>query len=133
MRVLVDTSIWSLALRRQKVASPESEELTRLVEESLVSIIGPIRQEILSGISNPKQFDLLKAQLEPFDDLILTRHHFETAAEFSNLCRKHGVLGSHTDFLICAVSRLYKTSIYTADKDFFHYQKHLPIVLHVQQ
>jgi len=131
MKVLVDTSIWSLALRRQKVVSRESAELVRLVEEGLVSIIGPIRQEILSGISHSKQFEVLKSQLEPFEDLPLTRRHFETGAEFSNLCRKHGIQGSHTDFLICAVSRLEKTSIYTADKDFHHYLKHLPIVLHV--
>lgn len=129
-KVLVDTSIWSLALRRRQIQPAEAGELSRLIAEGLVEIIGPIRQEILSGISQPRQFELLRSQMEAFEDLPLTRLHFETAAEFNNRCRRHGIQGSHTDFLICAVAALEKISIFTADRDFYHYSKHLPLNLH---
>jgi hypothetical protein len=72
-KVLVDTSIWSLALRRGQAVSPEAGELGRLVAEGLVEIIGPIRQEILSGISQPRQFEMLRSQMEAFEDLPLSR------------------------------------------------------------
>ena len=59
MRVLVDTSVWSLALRRdQHVRNPEAEELRRLVAAHLVEMIGPIRQEVLSGVRDQPPFDL---------------------------------------------------------------------------
>ena len=57
MRVLVDTSIWSLALRRREHAqNPEAEELGRLIAAHVVEIIGPIRQEVLSGVRDNAQF-----------------------------------------------------------------------------
>jgi predicted nucleic acid-binding protein len=130
MKVLVDTSVWSLALRRNRVVSQEAEELKRLVEENRVEIIGPIRQEILSGVPNKTQFDLLREQLSAFPDIPLRTDHFEMAVEFNNLCRRSGIQGSHTDFLICSVAHLEKLSIFTTDGDFRHYSKRLPIQVH---
>lgn len=128
MRVLVDTSVWSLALRRK---DPDEivEKLTKLILESMVVMIGPIRQELLSGISNRSVFDRLKSKLQSFDDLPITTEDYETAAEFFNACRKNGVQGSHTDFLICAVACNNSLLIFTADHDFDSYAKHLPIRL----
>ena len=133
MKVLVDTSIWSLALRRRKPSSPEVAELSRLIEEGLVEMIGPIRQEILSGISQARQFELLKSELSSFEDLSLARRHFETAAEFYNQCRKHGIQGSHTDFLICSVASHENLAVFTIDRDFVAYSKWLPMALHPLQ
>ncbi len=130
MNILVDTSIWSLALRRSRVVSPVAEELSHLIQEGRVEIIGPIRQELLSGMTHRAQFDLLQNKLGDFPDLPLRTSHFEMAADFSNQCRKHGIQGSHTDFLICSVAHLEKLSIYSADGDFEHYAKRLPIHLH---
>lgn len=129
MKVLVDTSVWSLALRRRVQVAHETEALSHLIEDGSVSIIGPIRQELLSGISSTVQFEKVKEDLAAFEDTPLSQEHFELAAEFSNKCRKHGIQGSHTDFLICAVARLEKQAIYSADRDFDHYAKHLPITL----
>src|SRR5258708_7650198 len=98
MKVLVDTSVWSLALRRRQPPAPEAAELTSLIREGLVEMIGPIRQELLSGISEARQFEILKSELSAFEDFPLSKWHFETAAEFFNACRKHGIQGSHTDF-----------------------------------
>ena len=131
MRVLVDTSIWSLALRRRKYAqNPEAEELGRLIAAHVVEIIGPIRQEILSGVRDKAQFGRLKTHLEAFADLPLTAEDYVTAAKFYNLCRAKGIQGSNTDFLICAVAVRHDLSVFTADGDFPRFAKHLPIVLH---
>ncbi len=92
-------------------------------------MIGPIRQELLSGISNPSQFNKLKHTLSFFEDIILETDHFVKAAEFSNLCRKNGIQGSTTDFLICAVANLEKLSIFTVDSDFINYNKYLKLKL----
>ena len=58
MKIIVDTCIWSLALRRVKANDSEHvKELRQLIKEFRVQMIGPIRQEILSGIRSKKQFD----------------------------------------------------------------------------
>ena len=88
-----------------------------------------IRQELLSGIPDIKQFNLLKRKLAPFEDINLRKKHYIKAAEFSNLCRSKGTQGSTIDFLICSVAYLENLLIYTTDKDFNNYKKHLPIKL----
>jgi len=131
MRVLVDTSIWSLALRRRKqVQNPEAEELGRLIAAHVVAIIGPIRQETLSGVRDKVQFERLETHLDAFADLPLTPKDYVTAAQFYNLCRAKGIQGSNTDFLICAAAVRHDCSIFTTDGDFAHFAKCLPIVLH---
>ncbi len=134
MKVLVDTSIWSLALRRKKALSrgeqARIDELNELINEVRVAIIGPIRQELLSGISNDDQFRMLKERLRAFEDLPLVQTDYERAAEFYTLCRKAGIQGSGIDFLICSVSVGNEIPIFTADKDFLHYKKQLPISLY---
>jgi len=121
--VLVDTSVWSLGLRRGDINPIYGKELKKLIYESRVKIIGPIRQEILTGISDFNQFTKLKNKLTAFVDIPLFDRHFEFAAELSNSCRSKGIQGSHTDFLICSVSKLEKLAIFTTDNDFHHYSK----------
>ena len=128
MKVLVDTSVWSLALRR-KEPSEITSKLSELILSSLIVMIGPIRQELLSGISNEDTFLELKTKLKAFDDFVITMSDYETAAEFYNICRKHGVQGSHIDFLICAVASNNNLLIYTTDMDFKNFAKYLPIKL----
>lgn len=131
MRVLVDTSIWSIALRRTKVKeSRPVQELRSLIADHLVEIIGPIRQEILSGIREETQFRKLDKHLAAFPDIPITTEDYVMAARFFNLCRVNGVQGSNTDFLICAVAVRARCAIYTADMDFPLFAKHLPITLH---
>jgi predicted nucleic acid-binding protein len=134
MKVLIDTPIWSLALRRERTISREEQgliaELGELIKEVRVALIGPIRQELLSGISSSEQFRNLKEKLHAFKDLPVTQTDYERAAEFYNACRKAGVQGSQIDFLICSVSVGNKIPIFTSDKDFLHYKKELPISLY---
>jgi predicted nucleic acid-binding protein len=131
MRVLVDTSVWSLALRRAgAVQHREPGELKRLIAADRVEIMGPIRQEILSGVRVQSQFDRLAAHLSAFPDLPLQAEDYVTAAKFYNLCRAKGVQGSNTDFLICAAAIRRNWAVYTTDGDFRQFAKCLPLVLH---
>lgn len=135
MKIIVDTSIWSLALRRKKTKLNNSEiqiveELIELIKEFRVVLIGPIRQEILSGIVSKPQFQKLKKKLNAFEDFFINQNDYETASEFFNDCRKNGIQGSQIDFLICAVSHNNDFSIFTTDKDFENYSEHLDITLH---
>jgi len=131
MMVLVDTSVWSLALRRKKMdPSPYVQELARLIKGMRVQMIGPIRQEILSGIRTEAQFVSVRQHLRAFPDLLPTGDDFEYAAELFNLLRNIGIKGSNIDFLICAVSLHYSMSIFTLDNDFALFARHIPIRLH---
>jgi predicted nucleic acid-binding protein len=103
LKIIVDTSIWSPALRRPAVGHFVSA-LRDLVESGQVVMLGCIRQEILSGIRSSEQFALLRDQLRAFPDEPLLIQDYERAAEFFNVCRKRGIQGSNTDFLICAGS-----------------------------
>ncbi|MCD6039699.1 MAG: PilT protein domain protein [Gammaproteobacteria bacterium] len=130
MRILVDTSIWSLALRRQVTSNDKViVQLRELVTESRVEMIGPIRQEILSGIKEAAHFQKLKQYLAAFNDYPISQQDYGNAAEMYTLCRKKGIQGSNTDFLICAVAVNNKMGIFTTDKDFSLFAKILPIRL----
>ena len=131
MKVIVDTSVWSLALRRDKQStSAHVQELQHLIQDHRVQMIGPIRQEILSGIRNQAQFKKLQKHLESFPDLPILTQDYVTAAEYFNQCRSKGVQGSNTDFLICAVAARNKFSIFTTDKDFQRFANQIPVLLH---
>jgi len=132
MKVLIDTSVWSLALRRRPRVENEEvvRELAALVDDGRVVMIGPVRQELLSGLRERAQFERLREHLRAFRDLELTSDDYEEAALAYNRCRSNGIQGSNTDFLICAVAIRRELSIFTTDEDFGAYSKLLPIALH---
>lgn len=130
MNIVVDTSIWSLALRRKsKPAHAAIELLRELIKEGRVVLLGVIRQEVLSGIRHCEQFEKLKDYLRAFPDLPLGVEDYELAAEYFNACRSHGIQGSNTDFLICAAAARREYQVLTVDKDFGAFIKYLPIKL----
>lgn len=128
MMVLVDTPIWSLALRRKSSdLNAREESLTRslaeLVREGRAQLIGVVRQELLSGIREPDKFAKLRGYLRAFDDIRLDVSDFEEAAQMHNRCRSRGIAGSAIDFLICAVANRRHWQVFTTDADFDRYQK----------
>ncbi len=136
MKVLVDTCVWSLALRRDKsktIADPVVMELHELIEELRVQMVGPIRQEILSGIRSQAQFNALRERLRMFPDLEMVNEDYERAAEMFNMMRSRGIQGSNTDFLLCAISESRKIPIFTTDADFKLFRRHFHIKLHVSR
>ncbi len=138
MRVLVDTSVWSLALRRRREnLSPEEREIvqawTQLVRDGAAVLIGAVLQEVLSGVKTDSEFERLRGYLRSFQDEPVTLEDHEQAARFYNRCRAKGVAGAHVDLLICAVADRLGLEIFTTDDDFRLYAEHLPIVLHAPQ
>lgn len=135
MIVLVDTTIWSLALRRrpQSLNDQESllvEEWARLVRSGEAVLIGPIRQEILSGIRSEGSFIAIQESLGDFRYLEIIPSDYDQAARFFNLCRSHGITGTAVDLLICAVAHRCDVPIFTTDADFQYYAPHVEIRLH---
>lgn len=130
MKVLVDTPIWSCALRsKNKEFQTEIKLLISLISDQRAIIIGAIRQEILSGYSDFNKCKIIKEKLSYFENSPILEDDYIIAAEFSNICRKKGIQGSHLDFLICAVANRNDIPIFTTDKDFEHYQKIISIKL----
>jgi len=129
MKVIVDTCIWSLAFRRQQQHNSIAERLRDLISDGRVILLGAVRQEILSGIKHQKQFDKLKDNLRAFPNLSLDIEDYELAADYFNICRRHGIQGTNTDFLICAAANRRNYEILTTDKDFIGFSQYLPIVL----
>lgn len=91
--------------------------------------MGAIRQEILSGIRNPDQFNRLRDTLRAFPDIELYSEDYEKAADFFNICRQKGIQGSNTDYLICAVASRCNSLIFTTDRDFQNFQPYIPVRL----
>ena len=81
-------------------------------------------------MSDLTRYEKLRNKLRAFPNEQVTDFDYESAAEYSNTCRRQGIQGSHTDFLICAVSTRLEMKIYTTDKDFALYSQHLPISLY---
>lgn len=130
MKVLVDTPIWSYAFRSRKTEfTKQVNQLVELIKSNNVLIIGVIKQEILSGYSNESKFEKLEDKITAFENTQILDDDYIQAAKFSNTCRTKGVQGSPIDYLICAVAHRVGASIFTTDKDFYYYQKHIPIEL----
>jgi predicted nucleic acid-binding protein len=135
VKVLVDTSVWSLALRRKSEAINATEklivaELTELIGEGRAAIIGLVRQELLSGVKTSEQYEKLRLHLRSFDDELVDRADYEDAAKFGNQCRTKGIAVFAVDLLICAVAVKRGWAIFTTDPDFATYAKVLPVKLH---
>jgi len=129
--VLPDTPVWSAALRRtQDPPGNLRRQLEGLIVQGVVELIGPIRQEVLSGIKNPATFENVREQLRLFPDLPIVTEDYEEAAAAFNRCQSRGIQGSFVDFLICAVSVRHGLHIFTEDRDFDAYATVLPIHLY---
>jgi predicted nucleic acid-binding protein len=128
VKVLVDTSIWSLSLRRSSKKRSGQEwvimsGLEQLAKDGRAAMIGPVRQELLSGIRATDQFDRLRNALRAFPDEPLSTEDYETAAQLTNRCLSAGIGGSAIDLLICAVAQRRDWPIYTSDRDFHSYAR----------
>ena len=131
MKILIDTSIWSLALRRQSgVVNPESVMLRTLIEQGEdIHLLGIILQEVLQGIRNPKDYHVLKDYLDAFPLIELTREDYIKAAELKNRLIKKGKQISTIDALIASASISNSCYLFTTDKDFEHIAQHSSLKL----
>jgi predicted nucleic acid-binding protein len=135
MNVLVDTSVWSLALRRKNETLSTHErflvtELSEVIREGRARVIGLVRQELLSGIKTSEQYEKLKLYLRSFPDEAVDTSDYEEGAKVGNRCRAKGAVVSIVDILLCAVAIKREWAIFTTDPDFSNYAKVLPLRLH---
>lgn len=136
MSVLIDTPVWSLALRRKATQLNRAErhlveEWKSLVWDGRARLAGIIRQEVLSGVRDPRDFERLRQRLVAFDDVAVEAGDHERAASYYNACRAKGITPTSFDMLICALSTRHRLTIFTTDTDFIRYAKILPLKLHV--
>jgi predicted nucleic acid-binding protein len=137
MNVLVDTSVWSLALRRSAARLSAGEqaivaELSQLSAEGRVVTIGPVRQELLTGIRHAAQFNVLRRRLREFPDAPMTTDDYERAAEAAKQCISAGVAVTDIDVLMCAVALDRGWQVFTLDQDFLRYRNVLGLALYGQ-
>lgn len=130
--VLVDTTIWSLSLRRRVVDLSLSEQrlthaLHQLIRVRDVQLLGATRQEVLSGIREESQFRRIRDHLRGFPNVELDSADYEDAARISNECRQRGIADSSVDMLLCAASLRRGWEIFTTDRDFIQYARVIPL------
>lgn len=135
MNVLVDTSIWSLALRRRAEhrnarETAQVEALNAAIERGSVKVLGIVRQELLSGIKTRQQFENLRQLMDAFPDAEIAAEDYIEAARLGNACYAKGVTPSVVDMLLCAVASRQGWKIFTTDPDFERYSRIIDLKLH---
>jgi hypothetical protein len=135
VKTLVDTSVWSLALRRKSEVLNSAEksvvsELAELIKEGRAAMIGLIRQELLSGIRTAEQYEKLRIHLRSFPDEPVDTEDHEDAARAGNVCRAKGIVVSVVDALLCAVAMKRGWTIFTTDPGFKNYATVLALKIH---
>jgi predicted nucleic acid-binding protein len=126
MMLLVDTSVWSLALRRDVVAAqPEVLYLQQaLLGSQAVVTTGLVLQELLQGFSGPKA----RAQIiDRFSSLPLVqpdRQDHVDAASLRTTCRRGGVQIGTIDALLAQLCIRHHLTLLTTDQDFVHAARH---------
>jgi len=131
MRILVDTSIWSLALRRPTgVINQESVLLKTIIAQGEdIYLLGIILQEVLQGVRNPKFFFALTEYFKAFPLIDLKREDYVRAAELKNHLIGKGKQASTIDVLIASAAVSHHCHLFTADKHFTHIAEHSELKL----
>ncbi len=131
MRILVDTSVWSLALRRPSgIVNEEATLLKAIIEQGEdIYLLGIILQEVFQGIRNPKDFIALKEYFKAFLLIDLTREDYVRAAELKNHFIKRGKQAGTIDVLVASAAISHHCHLFTADKHFSHIAEHSELKL----
>jgi predicted nucleic acid-binding protein len=122
LKLIVDTCVWSLSLRRQGQVSLSADEvqvvaqLREAIQDRRAVILGPVRQEILSGIRDATQFAKTEQFLEPFRDEEVRAEDYVAAARLFNRCQNRGIQCGPVDILLCAVAARKRFGILTSDR-----------------
>lgn len=135
MSLLVDTSVWSLALRRDaRTKLPEVDALrAALVGADQVFTTGLILQELLQGFAEPRAHGQLIERLATLAFLMPDREDHIEAAEVRNQCRRRGVQVGTIDALLIQLCRRHDLTLLTTDKDFQGAAKHVGFRLWTRQ
>lgn len=126
MTLLVDTSVWSLALRRDVEATePEVQELKdALFGADVVVTTGLVLQELLQGFLAAKAQTQIVQRFSALPLLQPDRDDHIGAAALRNTCRQAGVQIGTIDALLAQLAIRHDLTLLTTDKDFTHAAKH---------
>ena len=119
MSVFVDTSVWSLALRRDAVLSlPEIDALKRALETGSVVTTGLVLQELLQGFPKPHAQAQVTHYFATLPMLMPDRDDHVHAADIRNLCRRKGIQVGTIDALLARLCIRHDLPMLTTDRDF---------------
>jgi predicted nucleic acid-binding protein len=129
LSLFVDTSVWSLAFRRdQPSPSREAQALVQAIETGeTILTTGLVLQELLQGFSGPKDRERILDRFSDVPLLIPDRDDHVRAAELRNSCRRGGVQIGAIDALLAALCIRHDLTMLTSDKDFTHIADHCPL------
>jgi predicted nucleic acid-binding protein len=131
LSLFVDTSVWSLAFRRDApVMAGERGELVRAIEagEELVTT-GLVLQELLQGFSGPRDRAQILDRFAALPLLVPDRRDHVEAAELRNTCRRRGIQIGTIDALLAQLCLRYDLTMLTTDRDFRNLAGHYPLKL----
>ncbi|MBI2959919.1 MAG: PIN domain-containing protein [Betaproteobacteria bacterium] len=129
MTLFVDTSVWSLAFRRDaESAAPEVRALRHALEgaETIVTT-GLVLQELLQGFAGPRARKDLIDRFTALPLLAPQRQDHIDAAELRNRCRRAGVQVGTIDALLAQLCIRHKLTLLTTDNDFLQAASHSPL------
>ena len=129
MRLFVDTSVWSLALRRNSpVAAPEVERLRNaLAEGEAIHTTGLVLQELLQGYQGPRAKAEIVERFAALSMIEPVRDDYIAAAELRNECRRHGIQAGTIDALLAQLCIRHELMMLSTDRDFSHIAQHGPL------
>ena len=120
MSLFVDTSVWSLAFRRDRPPDlPEIGRLREALDEGMVCCTGLVLQELLQGFTMPKAHRQIVSRFTALPLLVPDRTDHIHAAELKNLCRRKGVQAGTIDALLARLCIRHELTMLTTDRDFF--------------
>jgi predicted nucleic acid-binding protein len=124
--LFVDTSVWSLALRRDQPAGrPEVGMLVRAVESGeMLLTTGLVLQELLQGFAGPKSRSRIVERFAALPLIVPDRADHIDAAELRNHCRRKGVQIGTIDALLAQLCMRHDVTMLTADRDFTRVAEH---------
>jgi predicted nucleic acid-binding protein len=131
MTLLVDTSVWSLALRRDgSTNAPEVRALQEaLAGSDAVVTTGLVLQELLQGFNGPRAAAAIVERFRVLPFIVSDRNDHIAAAEVRNSCRRAGVQVGTIDALLIQLCGRHELTLLSADNDFVHAAQHVPFKL----
>jgi predicted nucleic acid-binding protein len=119
VRVLIDTSVLSLSIRRKNPAGEPVKRLQELIASGQqLFVCGLVLTEILSSIKHGEQLTKVSRYMEAFPLLDLDRKGYVKAAKLMSDCRRNGIQCGTIDALIAQTAINHDCRLFTTDSDF---------------
>jgi predicted nucleic acid-binding protein len=118
--LFVDTSVWSLAFRRDAPSSAaEVQALVRALEGGeMLFATGLVLQELLQGFLGPKAQAQILDRFSAIPLIVPDREDHVEAAALRNICRRAGVQAGTIDALLAQLCLRHDLTMLSADEDF---------------